>query len=235
MNKLILSEEFLRMQRLAGIITESQFKNMKEAIVNTVSDNLSDIFDEKTKKLKPEVKNNIIKGLDIIKKQFPDLKIIDHFIVGAAVTYQYEDGSDIDTTVVLDPTVTKEKSKEGFLFMEGCLSIPSSLSKPTRTIRACKVVVDTDNLGELTFEINPEGDKANESISKETMMTVIVQHEIDHLDGFTIKDRVYNTQVVKKVDFGRNEKIVMKSKEGEMVEVKFKNANKLFLQGYEIV
>ena len=112
MDKLILSEEFLRMQRLAGIITESQFKNMKEAIVNTVSDNLSDIFDEKTKKLKPEVKNNIIKGLDIIKKQFPDLKIIDHFIVGAAVTYQYEDGSDIDTTVVLDPTVTKEKSKE---------------------------------------------------------------------------------------------------------------------------
>ena len=66
-------------------------------------------------------------------------------------------------------------------------------------------------------------------------MTVIVQHEIDHLDGFTIKDRVYTTQVVKKVDFGRNEKIVMKSKEGEMVEVKYKNANKLFLQGYEIV
>ena len=129
----------------------------------------------------------------------------------------------------------KEKSKEGFLFMEGCLSIPSSLTKPIRTIRASKVIVQTDNLGELTFEINPEGDKANESISKETMMTVIVQHEIDHLDGFTIKDRIYNTQVVKKVDFGRNEKIVMKSKEGEMVEVKFKNANKLFLQGYEIV
>jgi peptide deformylase len=131
--------------------------------------------------------------------------------------------------------IIKEKSKEGFLFMEGCLSIPSSITKPTRTIRACKVVIDTDNLGELTFEINTEGDTANEQISKETMMTVIIQHEIDHLDGFTIKDRVYNTQVVKKVDFGRNEKIVMKSKEGEMVEVKFKNANKLFLQGYEIV
>ena len=135
---------------------------------------------------------------------------------------------------LLNPVIT-EKSKEGFLFMEGCLSIPSTLTKPVRTIRASKVIVQTDNLGELTFEINPEGDKTNESISKETMMTVIVQHEIDHLDGFTIKDRVYNTQVVKKVDFGRNEKIVMKSKEGEMVEVKFKNANKLFLQGYEIV
>jgi peptide deformylase len=135
---------------------------------------------------------------------------------------------------LLNPII-KEKSKEGFLFYEGCLSIPTSLKSPVRTIRACKVVIDTDNLGELTFEINPDGDKANEHISKETMMTVIVQHEIDHLDGFTIKDRVYNTQVVKKVDFGRNEKIIMKSKEGELVEVKFKNANKYFLQGYEIV
>ena len=129
----------------------------------------------------------------------------------------------------------KEKSKEGFIFYEGCLSMPSTLTAPIRTIRASKVIIQTDNLGELTFEINPEGDKKNEQVSVETMMTVIIQHEIDHLDGFTIKDRVYNTQVVKKVDFGRNEKIVMKSKEGELVEVKFKNANKYFLQGYEIV
>jgi peptide deformylase len=135
---------------------------------------------------------------------------------------------------LVNPIIT-EKSKEGFLFYEGCLSIPSTITKPIRTIRSSKIVVQTDNLGELTFEINPESDKANESVSKETMMTVIVQHEIDHLDGFTIKDRVYNTQVVKRVDFGRNEKIVMKSKEGEMVEVKFKHANKYFLQGYEIV
>jgi peptide deformylase len=135
---------------------------------------------------------------------------------------------------LVNPIIT-EKSKEGFLFFEGCLSIPSTLTKPIKTIRASKIIVQTDNLGELTFEINPEGNEQNKSISKETMMTVIVQHEIDHLDGFTIKDRVYNTQVVKKVDFGRNEKIVMKSKEGELIEVKFKNANKLFLQGYEIV
>ena len=135
---------------------------------------------------------------------------------------------------LVNPIIT-EKSKEGFLFFEGCLSIPSTLTKPIRTIRASKVIVQTDNLGELTFEINPDGDKANEQVSKETMMTVIVQHEIDHLDGFTIKDRVYNTQVVKKQTYGRNDKIVMKSKEGEMIEVKFKNANKFFLEGYEIV
>ena len=135
---------------------------------------------------------------------------------------------------LLNPII-KEKSKEGFLFYEGCLSIPSTLTKPIRTIRACKVVIDTDNLGELTFEINPEGDKQNEQISKETMMTVIVQHEIDHLDGFTIKDRVYTTTIVKQQSYGRNDKVVMKSPEGEMVEVKYKKANDYFLKGYEIV
>ena len=140
-----------------------------------------------------------------------------------------------DEELFLVNPIIKEKSKEGFLFYEGCLSIPSTLRSPIRTIRASKVIVQTDNLGELTFEINPEGDKQGEQISKETMMTVIVQHEIDHLDGFTIKDRVYNTQVVKKVNYGRNDKIVMKSPTGELEEIKYKNANKYFLQGYEIV
>ena len=135
---------------------------------------------------------------------------------------------------LLNPVII-EKSKEGFLFYEGCLSMPRTLTKPLRTIRATMVKVQTDNLGELTFEINPEGDKQNESVSKETMMTVIVQHEIDHLDGLTIKDRVYTTQITKKVNYGRNDKIVMKSKEGAILEVKYKNANKYFLQGYEIV
>jgi peptide deformylase len=140
-----------------------------------------------------------------------------------------------DEELFLVNPIIKEKSKEGFLFFEGCLSIPSTLTKPIRTIRASKVVIDTDNLGELTFEINPEGDEANKMVSKETMMTVIVQHEIDHLDGITIKDRVYNTQIVKKTTYGRNDKIVMKSPNGDLEEIKYKHANKYFLQGYEIV
>jgi len=135
---------------------------------------------------------------------------------------------------LLNPVI-KEKSNEGFLFYEGCLSIPRTIERPIRTIRACKVVIDTDNMGEMTFEINEKGDKAGEQISKETMMTVIVQHEIDHLDGFTIKDRIYSTTVVKRNNYGRNDKIVMKSPDGDMVEVKYKKANDYFLKGYEIV
>jgi len=135
---------------------------------------------------------------------------------------------------LLNPQI-KDKSKEGFLFYEGCLSIPKTLHRPIRTIRACKVVIDTDNMGEMTFEINSEGDKQGEQVSKETMMTVVVQHEIDHLDGFTIKDRVYSTTFVNKQTYGRNDKVVMKSPQGEMVEIKYKKANDYFLKGYEIV
>lgn len=135
---------------------------------------------------------------------------------------------------LLNPIIT-QRSNDGFIFYEGCLSMPDTMKKPVRTIRSTKVVVMTDNLGELTFEISPDKDREGDKVSPETMKTVIVQHEIDHLDGITIKDRVYSTTVVKKQDYGRNDKIVMKSKNGELVEVKFKHANKYFLQGYEVV
>jgi peptide deformylase len=135
---------------------------------------------------------------------------------------------------LLNPVI-KDKGTDGFLFFEGCLSIPSTLDKPIRTVRATKVVVDTDNLGQLTFEVDLEGDKANEQISMGTMKTVVIQHEIDHMDGITIRDRQYNTTVVRKTKYGRNEKIIMKSPTGEMIEVKSKKANDYFLKGYEIV
>jgi peptide deformylase len=133
---------------------------------------------------------------------------------------------------LLNPVIT-QRSNDGFIFYEGCLSIPKTVENPLRTIRACKVVVETDNLGTLEFEINREGDK--EQVSVETMMTVIVQHEIDHLDGITIKDRVYSTTRTVKATPGRNSIVVMKSPEGELVEVKYKKANAYYLQGYEIV
>ena len=104
---------------------------------------------------------------------------------------------------LLNPFIT-ERSKDGFIFYEGCLSMPDTMKKPVRTIRANYVVVQTDNLGEIRFEINPEEDRAGDKVSEDTMKTVIVQHEIDHLDGATIKDRVYSTTVRKRTDYGRN-------------------------------
>lgn len=140
-----------------------------------------------------------------------------------------------DTELFLLNPIIVERSKDGFLFYEGCLSMPDTMKKPVRTIRANYVVVQTDNLGEIRFEINPEKDRAGDKVSEDTMKTVIAQHEIDHLDGITIKDRVYSTTVIKKQEYGRNDKVIMKSPDGELIEVKVKKANNYFLQGYEIV
>ena len=133
---------------------------------------------------------------------------------------------------LVNPVITK-RNTEGFIFYESCLSIPSTMKSPVKTIRACSITVQTDNMGELHFEINTEGDK--DQVSLETMQTVVVQHEIDHLDGINIKQRVYNPQFIKKVKYGRNDRIVMKSPSGELIEVKYKKANDYFLNGYEIV
>jgi len=135
---------------------------------------------------------------------------------------------------LLNPYIT-ERSNDGFLFYEGCLSIPDTIKKPIRTIRSNKIVVMTDNLGELTFEINPDKDRESDKVSTETMKTVIVQHEIDHLDGITIKDRIYTKTINKNQKYGRNDKIIMKSSDGELIEVKYKNSNEYFLKGYDVV
>jgi len=205
-----------------GLITKEFTEYLKTPVLKS----------EITQQEAAELRKQLEEGL----KKYPGVGISANQlgIKKRACLIKFGEGDNATEVFLLNPII-KEKSKDGFLFFEGCLSIPSTLRTPIKTIRACKVVVDTDNLGELTFVTNPEGDEANKSISKETMMTVVVQHEIDHLDGITIKDRVYNTQIVKKVNFGRNEKIVMKSPAGEMQEVKFKHANKLFLKGYEIV
>ncbi len=205
-----------------GLTTKEFIEYLKTPIPKT----------EFTAKEADELEKTLIEGM----KQYPGLGIsaTQLGIKKRACYIKFGDEDNGRELFLVNPII-KEKSKEGFLFMEGCLSIPTTLTKPVRTIRACKVVIDTDNLGELTFEINPEGDKANERVSVETMMTVIVQHEIDHLDGITIRDRVYSTTVTKKQSYGRNDMIVMKSPSGQMEEVKFKHANKYFLKGYEIV
>lgn len=82
-------------------------KVIRESIVDLVSNKLSDIFD-KNGKVKKEVVEVINNGIYSIKNNFTELKIIDYFIVGASVTYQYGSDSDIDIQVVIDKDTSKE-------------------------------------------------------------------------------------------------------------------------------
>lgn len=142
-----------------------------------------------------------------------------------------------DTEYFLVNPVITYQSIDGFIFYEGCLSLPKTMLSPVKTIRSTKVKVKTDNLGELTFEVNKEADRDSkeERVSKETLLTVVVQHEIDHLNGITIIDRQYNKPYVKTQNFSRNDKIIMKSPTGDIVVVKYKKANDFYLKGYEVI
>lgn len=131
---------------------------------------------------------------------------------------------------LLNPFI-KERSKDGIIFFEGCLSSPKTLKHPLKTVRSKRVVVQTDNLGEMIFEHSED----KEEVSSDTMVAVIVQHEIDHLDGITMQQRIYSTTVVNKQTYGRNDKVLMKSPNGDLIEVKHKKSNEFFLKGYEVV
>jgi peptide deformylase len=80
------------------------------------------------------------------------------------------------TYKLLNPRVI-ETSSEVITFMrEGCLSFPG---KRCNTVRFTRIVVEDDNIGQLTL-----------SLDKDDILPIIFQHEIDHLGGKLMFDNV---------------------------------------------
>ena len=75
-------------------------------IVDKPQGELSDIFEPGSITLKSVVKNNIDLALsriqEFLDKTYAGIKVTRHEIIGAAVTFQYTDTSDIDTTVFIN-------------------------------------------------------------------------------------------------------------------------------------
>ena len=125
--------------------------------------------------------------------------------------------------VLINPKIV-EKSKEQFVFAEGCLSFPDSKVK---TIRHQDIVVEADNHeGQLSFS-------ANSKNIDDAFECVCVQHEIDHLDGITMFDREYKQIPIKRESkkIGRNEKVVIK-KGSDTKTIKYKKFNKMSENGW---
>jgi peptide deformylase len=83
--------------------------------------------------------------------------------------------------VLLNPFITS--STGTIAFREGCLSIPDMVARVTR---ANSIVVTADAPDGRPVEIRSEGFEA-----------VILQHEIDHLNGILFIDRVHNARDIK--------------------------------------
>jgi peptide deformylase len=83
-------------------------------------------------------------------------------------------GTEMPLLVLINPVfLLKEGSLE---FEEGCLSLPEYTAKIER---AEKVVVRTTDRKGKEFEIEAEG-----------LLAIALQHEIDHLDGLLLIDRI---------------------------------------------
>ena len=130
--------------------------------------------------------------------------------------------------VLINPKIV-EKSKEQFVFAEGCLSFPDSKLK---TIRHQDIVVEADNHeGKLSFS-------ANSKDINDAFECVCVQHEIDHLDGITMFDREFKQEPIVKgknapLKIGRNEKVTI-TKGSESKVMKYKKVQPMLEDGWTL-
>ena len=125
--------------------------------------------------------------------------------------------------ILINPEII-ERSKETFVFPEGCLSFPN---KHVRTIRNTSIKVKADNHDEeLTFSVDSKD-------YKDAFECACVQHEIDHLDGITMFDREFKQQPIKVNKIGRNEKVTL-TKGSESKIIKFKKVQPLLEAGWTL-
>ena len=130
--------------------------------------------------------------------------------------------------VLINPKIV-EKSKEQFVFPEGCLSFPDSKVK---TQRHQDIVVEADNHeGKLSFS-------ANSKDINDAFECVCVQHEIDHLDGITMFDREFKSEpLVRGVNaplkIGRNQRVTL-TKGSQTKTLKYKKAESMLEDGWTL-
>jgi|TARA_R100000315_G_scaffold14472_2_gene4804 peptide deformylase len=131
-----------------------------------------------------------------------------------------------EPVVLINPKII-ERSKETFVFPEGCLSFPKD---KIRTTRHVSIKVEADNYdGELLFN-------ADSKNIDDAFECACVQHEIDHLDGITMFDReIKKLKPFKREGkkIGRNEKVLIK-KGSETKTIKYKKFNKMSEDGWTL-
>ena len=142
--------------------------------------------------------------------------------------------------VLINPKYIKKEHE--IMFGEGCLSYPG---KAIRTKRYRDVIIQTAQSESGWYfsgaEIPADESRGSWEVERKKkdselrlLESVCVQHEIDHLNGITIHDReikIEPTKVEKKI--GRNTLVTIKK--GDAVKVlKYKKAQPLLNQGWEM-
>ena len=99
---------------------------------------------------------------------------LDMRIVTVDVSLYHKKHPNHGELILINPEIIKASGKQAF--REGCLSVPDFTGNVTR---ACEITVQAMNIKGEKFELSTSG-----------FESVVLQHEIDHLDGILFLDRV---------------------------------------------
>ena len=143
-----------------------------------------------------------------------------------------------EPVILINPEIISKEIE--IPFYEGCLSFPS---KGCHTKRYETIEVKTAQIeGSWMFSGVDKGedgmgswerDKKTQGKELRILEAVCVQHEIDHLNGMRILDRVVDTTIRTEKKIGRNNLVTIKR--GDAVKVlKYKKAQKFLNDGWVI-
>lgn len=143
-------------------------KISEEVDITNIDNNILDIIDD----LKATLEDGV--GLGIAAPQIGINKRI--IVVGAKKeNIKYNDAEDIPLTAMINPKWEKLTDETDIQF-EACLSIPAIAGKVER-------------FKDIRLQyFNEEGEKIEKEIHG--FFARLIQHECDHLDGFTLLNRV---------------------------------------------
>jgi peptide deformylase len=132
----------------------------------------------------------------------------------------------------INPRYEPVEESGKFVYLETCLSIPDRLIRTERW-RQIKITADNIGAGSVYDVSNIPLKYVMESM--DTFEMAVIQHEIDHLDGITIIDRMYHPMPISvEKMYSRNDKIqIQKGK--EIIEIKYKKFADFEKSGWKIV
>jgi len=137
---------------------------------------------EKVKEITPAIKQLILDMIETVKADPKSIGLaapqVGHSlqIFVALSTSDVLRTSDVDKVIVLINPVIKKKSFRKEILEEGCLSLPN-FSAPVK--RSKEIIIQG---------LNPEGQLIR--IKAKELLARVLQHEIDHLNGVLISDKV---------------------------------------------
>lgn len=143
-------------------------------------------------------------------------------------------GGEYEELTLVNPTII-ETSNDIVIYFEK----DSIKNKTRKTKRYKSIKVETDNLGlvEFTSEKNNWETKDDFFNDAGLFECVMAQRLIDVIDGIDIthQQRAYSETIILNKKIGRNDKVMLQGRNGEMVFIKHKNSKQYIDRGYNFV